>query len=223
MFAECEVLVVGGGPAGTTAAISAARLGADVILLERYNHLGGLSTGGLVFWIDRMTDWQGQLVIRGLAEEIFDRLPKEYIKGPNKTEWGSRDAAATAQWSNRLAAFHGIVTFSPMVCPEQLKHISTSMVEKSGARLVLHSWASSPVVEDNRVKGVVFECKEGRKALFAKVVIDATGDGDIFHRAGAHSENDVDARVVPQLRKYRVDMGRCGHEGMARISITKFA
>ncbi len=55
VFAETDVLVVGGGPAGTAAAIAAARLGADVLLVERYNHLGGLSTGGLVIWIDRMT------------------------------------------------------------------------------------------------------------------------------------------------------------------------
>ena len=65
VFAETDVLVVGGGPAGTAAAIAAARLGADVLLVERYNHLGGLSTGGLVIWIDRMTDWSGRPVIRG--------------------------------------------------------------------------------------------------------------------------------------------------------------
>ena len=56
VFSETDVLVVGGGPAGTAAAISAGRIGADVMLVERYNHLGGLSTGGLVIWIDRMTD-----------------------------------------------------------------------------------------------------------------------------------------------------------------------
>lgn len=67
VFAETDVLVVGGGPAGTAAAVAAARLGADVLLVERYNHLGGLSTGGLVIWIDRMTDWSGRPVIRGLA------------------------------------------------------------------------------------------------------------------------------------------------------------
>ena len=67
VFAETDVLVVGGGPAGTAAAISARRVGADVMLIERYNHLGGLSTGGLVIWIDRMTDWQGQQVICGIA------------------------------------------------------------------------------------------------------------------------------------------------------------
>src|ERR1022692_955107 len=60
VFRDCDVLVVGGGPSGTAAAVAAARCGAEVILLERNNHLGGLSTGGLVIWIDRMTDWTGQ-------------------------------------------------------------------------------------------------------------------------------------------------------------------
>ena len=88
VFAETDVLVVGGGPAGTAAAVAAARLGADVLLVERYNHLGGLSTGGLVIWIDRMTDWSGQHIIRGIAE----RLPKDAIQGPSRAEWGNRDA-----------------------------------------------------------------------------------------------------------------------------------
>src|SRR5204863_9016352 len=79
VFAETDVLVVGGGPAGTAAAIAAARLGADVLLVERYNHLGGLSTGGLVIWIDRMSDWSGRHVIRGLANDIMERLPKEAV------------------------------------------------------------------------------------------------------------------------------------------------
>lgn len=64
VFRDCDVLVAGGGPAGTAAAVAAARTGADVVLLERCNHLGGLSTGGLVIWIDRMTDWTGAQVIR---------------------------------------------------------------------------------------------------------------------------------------------------------------
>src|SRR6266581_2249797 len=60
VHAEADVLVVGGGPSGCAAATAAARLGADVLLVERYGHLGGLATGGLVFWIDRMTDWTGR-------------------------------------------------------------------------------------------------------------------------------------------------------------------
>jgi hypothetical protein len=50
-----------------------ARLGADVLLIERYNHLGGLSTGGLVIWIDRMTDRSGRYIIRGLSEEFVPK------------------------------------------------------------------------------------------------------------------------------------------------------
>ncbi len=196
VFAECDVLVVGGGPAGTAAAVSAARLGADVILLERYNHLGGLSTGGLVFWIDRMTDWDGKPVIRGFAEELFARLPADYVCGPARADWGTRDAATAAYWSLRAAAFHGIVTWSPMVCPELLKLASLDMVEEAGARLVLHGWASVPIVEDGAVRGVVFESKEGRQAIFARVTVDATGDGDIFHRAGVPSESDIEKNDI---------------------------
>ena len=82
VHASCDVLVVGGGPAGTAAAIASARLGARTMLLERHNHLGGLATGGLVIWIDRMTDWSGRLVIRGFAEEFLARLPKGAMAGP---------------------------------------------------------------------------------------------------------------------------------------------
>src|SRR5689334_20462054 len=88
VIAETDVLVVGGGPAGTTAAIAAARLGADVLLVERYNHLGGLSTGGLVIWIDRMSDWTGRHIIRGIAGELMERLPKDAIQGPARADWG---------------------------------------------------------------------------------------------------------------------------------------
>jgi hypothetical protein len=93
IFRDFDVLVVGGGPSGTAAAIAAARTGADVILLERQNHLGGLSTGGLVIWIDRMTDWTGQQVIRGVANDLLDRLPKDALAGPPPGLWGSADEA----------------------------------------------------------------------------------------------------------------------------------
>lgn len=188
-----EVLVIGGGPAGTTAAIAAARMGADVTLVERYNHLGGLATGGLVIWIDRMTDWQGQPVIRGLAEELVGRLPAAEIAGPPAAEWGSRDAARVAHWQQRTAAFHGVVTHSPTLNPEWLKWISQRMLREAGVKLLLHSWAVAPMVLDRTVTGALFESKEGRFAIRAKVVIDATGDGDLFARAGAEFQDDIES------------------------------
>ena len=196
VFAETDVLVVGGAPAGTAAAIAAARLGADVLLVERYNHLGGFSTGGLVIWIDRMTDWSGRHVIRGLADEFVGRLPKDAIQGPPRAEWGHRDAATAAYRAQRTAAYHGIVTWSPTIDPEALKTLSMRMIDEAKVRLLLHAWCTAPIVEDGVVRGAIFESKEGRHAVLAKVVVDTTGDADLIARSGAHCETDIDASDI---------------------------
>jgi len=190
---ECDVLVVGGGPSGTAAAVAAARMGADVVLLERYNHLGGLSTGGLVIWIDRMTDWTGQHVIRGFGEELLSRLTPDKIAGPVAADWGSKDPDKAAYWALRTAAYHGIVTHSPTADPEWLKAESLAMVLEAGVHPIFHAWSARPLVEDRRVNGCIFESKEGRRAVLAKATIDATGDGDLYARAGSAFETEVDA------------------------------
>jgi len=192
VWRACDVLVVGGGPSGTAAAIAAARTGADVILLERYNHLGGLSTGGLVIWIDRMTDWDGNLVIRGFAEEVIDRLPADAIAGPPADAWGSRDPSTSAFWAQRTASYHGVVTWSPTLDPERLKLLSQELAIEHKVRLVFHGWAAMPIVEDGAVRGAIFENKAGRQAIRAKVVVDATGDGDLFSRAGAEFHDNFE-------------------------------
>jgi hypothetical protein len=196
VYLNCDVLVVGGGPSGTAAAVAAARMGADVALLERHNHLGGLSTGGLVIWIDRMTDWGGQHVIRGFAEEIMDRLPADAIAGPGREEWGSKDPARAAHWSQRTAAYHGVVTWSPTVDPERLKLASQEMVLEKKVHLVFHTWVAAPLMEEGKVRGAIFESKAGRQAVRAKVVVDATGDGDLFARAGAAYESDIESADI---------------------------
>jgi hypothetical protein len=66
----------------------------------------------------------------------------------------------------------------------------------AGVHLVFHAWAAAPIVEEGRVTGAVFESKEGRLAIRAGVTIDCTGDGDLFHRAGAGSESDIDERDI---------------------------
>ncbi len=192
VYRRCQVLVVGGGPSGTAAAAAAARQGADVVLMERYNHLGGLSTGGLVIWIDRMSDWTGQLVIRGFAEELFNRLPADAVAGPERQDWGSQDAAKAHHWSFRTAAYHGVVTWSPTIDPERLKLLSQEILLERGVKLVYHSWACTPLMTEGKVCGVTFESKEGRMAILADVVVDATGDGDMFARAGEHFETDIE-------------------------------
>lgn len=192
VYHECDVLVVGGGPSGTAAAYAAARAGADVVLLERYNHLGGLSTGGVVIWIDRMTDWEGNLVIRGFAEEVLGRLPPDAVAGPGRNLWGIHDEELGKYWRLRTSAFHNIVTWAPTIDPERLKLTSQEMLIEAGVRIVFHSWMADTIVEDGAVAGVVFESKAGRQAIKAKVTVDCTGDGDVFSRAGAEFDTDIE-------------------------------
>jgi hypothetical protein len=191
VFRTCDALVVGGGPAGSAAAASAAQLGADTMLVARYGHLGGMSTGGFVLWIDRMTDWQGRQVIAGFANDLLDRLPRDAVLGPPPELWGSKDAAAVAYWKDRYNAFQGMVTWSPTVDPEMLKMVSLDLVLERGVSLLLHAWAVAPVQDGPEVRGVIFESKSGRQAILAAAVIDATGDGDVFALAGAAYDTDV--------------------------------
>jgi hypothetical protein len=192
VHAETGVLVVGGGPAGFAAALAARRAGApEVLLVERYNHLGGLSTGGLVIWIDRMTDWSGRLVIAGIGDELLQRLPEDAVAGAPPELWGSTDPEPVAYWRERQGAFRDTVTRSPMIDPERLKYLSQEMLIEAGVKFLLHSWVAEPLIEGRRVRGVAFESKEGRRAILADVVIDATGDLDLCARAGLEFEADA--------------------------------
>jgi len=192
IYHKADVVVVGGGPAGCAAAWAAAKAGADVTLVERYNCLGGLSTGGLVMWIDRMTDWSGKHVIQGFAREFIERMPKDAVAGPPIEDWGSRDPLKAAYWGQRTTAFHGIVQWAPTLDPERMKLNAQEMLLEAGVRIVFHAWAARPIVEDGAARGVIFESKAGRQAIMARVVVDTTGDGDMFARAGAAFDTDIE-------------------------------
>ena len=200
---KCDVLVVGGGPAGCAAAASASAAGADAVLVERYGHLGGMSTGGFVIWIDRMTDWDGKQVISGYARDLLDRVPKDAVLGPPDELWGSRDSLLVDYWQERHNAFQSTVTWSPTIDPEMLKIAYMEHALEQGVKLILHAWGVEVVREGNEMKGVIFESKAGRQAILADVVIDATGDGDIFALAGALYETDVfDPRQDPEAANF---------------------
>jgi hypothetical protein len=188
VFKEVDILVIGAGPGGISAAIAAAREGADTLLVERYGHLGGLATGGLVLMY---TKW-----LPGQCDEWRERLEKldgiRVLTGKQGLFGGMTGGGP--------GGGGGPGAGTSMADPEILKCILNDMANEAGVKLLLHSWSTEAIVEENTVKGVIFESKSGRKAIFGKVVIDATGDGDIFATAGA----EFDGYVNPKLRTSQV-------------------
>jgi hypothetical protein len=156
-----DLLVVGGGPAGIAAALAASRCGLKTLIIERYNHLGGLWTGGLVLPLlsTHAVNHSGekQKVIFGIADEIAGMLKEMGM--------AIRDE-------------------NPVVDPEAAKYIFDWMVEDAGIQVLFHCWASNVIVDNHRISAVIIESKSGRLAIQPRFVIDSTGDGDIFAAVG---------------------------------------
>ena len=162
---QTDVLVVGGGPAGVVAALAAKRAGADVTLVERYGHFGGLWTGGLVVLVIGHWVTGKKQVCQGIGEEMMRRLEK---------------------------LDRGIVNRRPGVNPtvdaEALKYVMVEMIVEDEVDVFLHCWGVDAIMDGNTIRGAVFESKSGRQAILAQQVVDATGDGDVFAAAGAEHE-----------------------------------
>ena len=203
---ETDVVVVGGGPAGVAAAVAAARNGARTTLVERYGHLGGMATGGLVILIPFLSDGTEQQVLGGLLQEMVERLDvMNAALYPPREQWGAGDEQSLRHWRRRGTGSYVSnkrVRYSVTVDPEMLKCVMNDMVEEAGVKLYLHSWASCAIAENGWVKGMIFESKSGRQAILSKVAIDCTGDGDMFASAGA----DYDATIDRNLRTANLAM-----------------
>lgn len=171
-----DVLVVGGGIAGICAAVSAARMGKSVLLLEKGINLGGLATVGLISWYEPLCDGQGDQLIFGMAEELtrlavscgFDNLP---------TCWGGK--SGNAPRNQRFSTFYSPCFFSMAL---------DKFVLDSGAELLFDILATYPVMDGTHCLGVITESANGRAFFPAGAVIDATGDASILHRAGVPTE-----------------------------------
>lgn len=158
---EWDVIVVGGGPAGCTAAISAAREGGRVLLLEAMGQLGGMGTAGMVPAWCPFSDGQ-KIIYRGLAEKIF----RESKKGV------PHESGSKLDWV--------------VINPEYLMQVYDRFVAESGAKVLFFSrLAAVEMRTKDTIDHILVANKSGLVRFRAKVYIDATGDGDLAAWAGA--------------------------------------
>jgi hypothetical protein len=212
---EADVVVVGGGPGGHSAAVAAARNGAKVVLLERYGHLGGMATGGIVIQIPHMSDGGKEPIIAGLAMEWLERLDK-YEGGtlrPRNQDIGSSDPKLLKKWNRFMGnTINGKIKHTAWVDTELTKCILNDMVEDAKIKLYLHSWGTQAIVDDGKVKGVIFESKSGRQAVLGKIIIDGTGDGDLLPSAGAEFDAFLDPTSRSSMLALVFRLGNCDYQ-----------
>jgi ribulose 1,5-bisphosphate synthetase/thiazole synthase len=159
---EADVVVVGGGTTGPLAAISAARRGKKVVMIERFGSLGGILTLGL------NTKPSGALV-GGLPLEI----------------WNLARSAGGAGDDYMAMTKTGDVKIASPTDPEIMKMLLTRLCVEAGVQILFETVVSNPVVENGAVTGVVVEGKGGRQFVGAKVVIDCSADADMAAKANA--------------------------------------
>lgn len=186
--AQVDVLVVGGGTAGVCAAIASARNGANTMIVEQFGFLGGTQTAALVGPLAPNYHADGSPLTTGIGQEIFDRMAgRGAAEGPVDGKYPELD------W--------------PWFDPEMLKYVLDEMCEEAGVKVLYHSFLSDAIVVDGVLKGIVVENKSGSQAIFAKVTVDATGDGDVAWRAGAPWESGRKSDGANQAVSLRFHMG----------------
>lgn len=166
---ETDVLVVGAGSAGMTAALAAARTGASVALVERYGFPGGISTQVLDTFYGFFTPGaRSDRVVGGIPWEIASRLVA---------------MGAAFERPNSYGAGTG-VTYDP----NRLKVLWEMLALEAGVKPLYHALFTEPLMESERICGIVVQTKGGPVRLMASTVVDATGDADVVARAGAPFE-----------------------------------
>lgn len=169
IIASADVVVVGSGSAGSTAAIAAARTGAETLLVERYGFLGGTSTMVLDTFYGFYTPASDAVrVVGGIPWEIVERLYAYDMVIERPSSYGAGQA----------------VTYDPTT----LKVVWEQTAQAAGVRLLMHTLIVDVIMDAGRITGLVAASKSGLGLITAQVFIDASGDADLVFRAGAPFE-----------------------------------
>lgn len=176
---EVDVLVVGGGPAGVSTAVAAARAGARTFLIERHAFLGGMWTAGMVLTLAGYNSWL---------------RPYQRCVGGVPGEWVARAAAMGGAQDSESWILNSD--------PETMKLVADGLLAEAGVTCLLHTWGARPVMAGNRVRGAFIENVDGRMAIVAKVTVDCTGNGDFIARSGAEWEKGK--TLQPMTMPFRI-------------------
>jgi hypothetical protein len=181
LFGEFDIVVLGGGPAGITAATAAARAGRSTLLIERYGFLGGMGTAaGVTNFCGLHANVHGEIrqVVHGVADDLLARMRR--LGGLNEPHVLFGGKIAAQAYDN--AAF---------------KVAADGLVVESGAKLLFHAQAVGVAMRTpSEIDALLIETKSGRRAVRAGVFIDCSGDGDLAANAGAPYEKGVDGESM---------------------------
>ncbi len=195
VYAGYDVVVVGGGCAGFAAAVAAARNGAKTIVLERFPYFGGTATASLMANIvgtRNQVEPNNLQVCKGIGEELI----------LNMLSLGGASVTRNAYKSKERSNVKGDLSYSYAFDTEIFKKVTLEMVREAGCDILFHVFFSDVIMENGVMKGVIIESKSGRLAILGKVIIDATGDGDVAARANVpfwQTKHDENSRLNDAL------------------------
>lgn len=176
---QYDVVVVGAGPAGIGAAVTAARLGMKTLLVEKYGYPGGVGTYGCCTIFFRFGE-RGRQLVSGLAEETIRRMDR-------------RGAASfLVNDGCQMPEFRPIgdrpLLYKVITKTEDLRVVYHDLLSESGVDKLFYSHFCGGLRQGRRVTGIVVDCLEGPRIIEGKVFVDASGDAHLVHRAGGRTE-----------------------------------